>query len=256
MSASPCFAPARQLALPLDEPSGFSPDDFTPGACNAEARVALANPDAWVNHRLVLWGEAGCGKSHLTAIWAQATGAPIIAASTLRTPIHTENQATPLVIEDIDATADPLALLANLNIAHAAPRPVLLTSRTPPARLALDPADLASRLRASLIIEITPADDQLLAMLLDRLIAKRQLRLNEPLRAYLLSHLPRQPGILREAVTRLDRAALARGIAPSRRLAEHILVDLLDSSEPEAKLPPDRAARSPNFHATQPLLAL
>ncbi len=256
MSASPWFAQARQLALPLDEPSGFSPDDFTQGPSNAQACVALANPDAWVNHRLVLWGEAGCGKSHLAAIWAQTTGALIMPASTLRTPIHPDHQAKRLVIEDIDATADPLALLASLNIAHAAHQAVLLTSRVPPARLALDPPDLASRLRASLIIAITPADDALLALLLDRLMAKRQLRLNEPLRQYLLSHLPRQPGILREAVTRLDRAALARGIAPSRRLAEHILVDLLESPESDAKFQPDRTPNSSNFHATQPLLTL
>lgn len=256
MTISAKTAEARQLALPLNEPVGFSPDDFVPANSNAQARIALANERAWINHRLILWGDSGCGKSHLAALWAQTARAQTLHAASLRAPIAADDNAAPLVIEDIDTAIDPIALLASLNIAHAAQRPVLLTSRTPPARLRIDPADLASRLRASLTIEITQADDRLLEDLLDRLAANRQLRLNEPLRHYLLTRLPRQPGTLREAVTRLDRASLARGVAPSRRLAEHVLCDLLEQPSPTTDSQGNRPAVSASFHETNPPLTL
>jgi chromosomal replication initiation ATPase DnaA len=256
MTASVPFAEPRQLALPLDEPVGFSPDDFVPAPSNAQARIALAHQSMWINHRLLLWGDSGCGKSHLASVWAQTSGAQMLHAASLRSPIAVDDTETPLVIEDIDTAIDPIALLASLNIAYAAQRSVLMTARIPPARLQIDPADLASRLRASLTIEITQADDRLLGDLLDRLAANRQLRLSAPLRHYLLTRLPRQPGLLREAVTRLDRASLACGVAPSRRFAEHVLIDLLEQQVPAAIPQGAIPANSPNFHDTIPLLTL
>ncbi|HEX7390266.1 MAG TPA: chromosomal replication initiator DnaA, partial [Acidiphilium sp.] len=69
---------ARQLVLPFDETEDFAAADFVEAPSNATARTALAAPDAWVNGRLVLWGEAGCGKTHLARLWAETHGAAIL----------------------------------------------------------------------------------------------------------------------------------------------------------------------------------
>ena len=47
------------------------------------ARDWLARPDAWTNGRLVLWGEAGCGKTHLLHLWAASRSAEIMNGATL-----------------------------------------------------------------------------------------------------------------------------------------------------------------------------
>jgi chromosomal replication initiation ATPase DnaA len=75
-------------------------------------------------------------------------------------------------------------------------------------------------------VEITAPDDAERAALLARLAASRQLVLNIQVQNYLLSHLPRTPAALIEAITRLDRAALAHGGKISRNLAASLMKDI------------------------------
>jgi chromosomal replication initiation ATPase DnaA len=116
-----------------------------------------------------------------------------------------------------------------INGAAEAGQPVLLTAQTPPARTAIALPDLASRLRASLAVQILPPDDELLATLLARLAADRQLALDLPVRNFLLTRLPRTPGALREAVARLDKGSLGRRKI-TRALAADLLSDLVQMS--------------------------
>lgn len=223
------------MILPFEEPDRFAAADFIEAPSNAAARAALAAAEDWVNRRLILWGDAGSGKSHLASLWAGRSGATILHAARLRVPAASDG--VPFVIEDIDTAAEPIALLSTIERATLARQPVLMTCRTPPARLAIEPADLASRLRASLTIRIEPAEPELLETLLFRLAALRQMNLSPALGQFLLTRLPRRPAILREAIARLDRHALALGTAPSRRLAERLLDELADPDDA-----PDTAA--------------
>jgi chromosomal replication initiation ATPase DnaA len=103
---------------------------------------------------------------------------------------------------------------------------VLLAARTPPARWAVRLPDLASRLRAVTPVEIKPPEDSLRCALLLRLLADRQLAVRADLQDWLLLRLPRSPAALREAVARLDRAALAAGGTVTRTIAAGVLADM------------------------------
>ncbi len=216
---------ARQLPLPFGQAPGYAAADFVDAPSNAEARGWLARPADWPNARLVLWGEPGCGKTHLLHVWAAAHGAALLEAAALRgLPAP---PAAPLAVDDADAAADAPALLHLLNMASEARLPVLLAARQPPARHAWALPDLASRLRASLAVEIRPPEDDLLAALLAHLAAARQLLLSPPVQNYLLARLPRTPAALREAVARLDRAGLDRQARITRALAATVLDGML-----------------------------
>jgi chromosomal replication initiation ATPase DnaA len=218
----------RQLALPFDEAPGFAAADFVDGPSNELARKWLGKPDYWTNGRLVLWGDAGCGKSHLLHIWATAHGAAVYEGLTLRgLPGLLDG---PVAVDDADAAPDEAALLHLLNGAAEAGRPVLLTARLPPARQDFALADLASRLRGSLAVAILPPDEAMLDTLLTRLIAERQLALRLEVRNFLTSRLPRSPAAFREAIARLERAA-AMGVKPNRAAAAGLLADLMDGEK-------------------------
>jgi chromosomal replication initiation ATPase DnaA len=214
-----------QLPLPFTETPSYQPEDFLAAPCNQLARSWLDRPENWTNGRMVLWGEPGCGKSFLLHLWAHTTGAHIYQGADVKG--LPASPSGPVAIDDADNVPDEIALFHLLNAAAEAGHPVLLTSRLPPARQGRTLNDLASRLRASLAVEITPPDDELLSALLFRLAAARQLRLPPALAEFLLQRLPRTPAALQEAIARLDRAALASGGRVTRQLAVQALDDLL-----------------------------
>lgn len=214
----------RQLLLPFDQRPDYSADNFWSNSGNALAQRWLANPSGWTNGRLVLWGESGCGKTHLLHIWADANQAKILHGPHLRDVQEAPSCA--LAIDDADMPADEIAMLHLLNAAAEAGLPVLMTARLPPARQTVRLPDLASRLRASLAAEVRTPDDAALAIFLTRLAASRQLVLDIHVQNLLLSHLPRTPAALAEAIVRLDRAALANGGKITRTLALSLINDL------------------------------
>jgi chromosomal replication initiation ATPase DnaA len=214
----------KQLSLPFAQETAFAPEDFCAAPSNAAARALLAAPDSWSGGRLILWGAAGAGKTHLLHIWAREAGAALMPGPTLS---GMPRAAGPVAIDDADILADPPALLHLLNAVAEAGHPALMTARLPPARQPIKLADLASRLRAASAVEIRAPEDELLALLLTRLTAERQLALSIAVQNYLLTHLPRTAAALREAVARLDRAVAERHVRLTRLAAAEILHDLL-----------------------------
>ena len=223
-------APPRQLALPFAHRPEFAAADFIVAASNEAALAWLARTPDWPGRRLLLWGEAGCGKTHLLHLWAARTGARYVPGPALRAAALEEmlGAAGGLALDDADAAPDARTLLHGLNAAAEAGRAVLLASRTPPARWAIALPDLASRLRATTAVEIGPAEDALLHALLARLLAERQLAVAAPVQAWLLARLPRTPAALREVAARLDRAALGAQRAVTKALAGEVLAVFLE----------------------------
>ena len=211
----------RQLPLPLAHRPEFTAAGFIEAPSNAAALAWLAPGAAWPTGRLALWGEAGCGKTHLLHVWARRAGARFVLLP------DDEPPAGPIAIDDADAVAfDERRLLHLLNAAAEAGQSVLLAARTPPSRWPVALPDLASRLRATAAVEIAPADDTLLADLLKRLLVARQLAVPEAVQSWLLLRLPRTPAAIREAAARLDRASLAAGGAVTRPIAAAVLEEM------------------------------
>jgi chromosomal replication initiation ATPase DnaA len=208
-----------QLPLPFAHVPHYSRADFLWAPSNETARVFLAQGDAWPQNRLALWGEAGSGKTHLLHLWAGTSGAALIAGPSL-TEVP---EAKPFAVDDADRCPVPTALLHLLNRCAEAGAPVLLAARQPPSRWPVALPDLASRLRAVTAVEIAAPEDGLLRALLARLLADRQLVLAEELQAWLLLRLPRTAEAVREAVARLDYAALAAGRRPGRALVAAVV---------------------------------
>lgn len=210
---------SAQLPLPFAHQPAYAAADFLVAPSNEAALAWLERTADWPDHRLALWGEAGCGKTHLLRIWATRHGATVMDGPALRgLPAL---PATGVALDDAGAAADAQALLHLLNAAREAGLPVLLAARAPPARWPVRLPDLASRLRAVTAVQILPPDDGLLRALLRRLLSDRQLRVDADVQDWLLLRLPRSPAALREAVARLDhvelppRGKITRAVAAS-----------------------------------------
>lgn len=124
---------AAQLVLPFGVKSALGRDDFIAAPCNEQAFQFLQRWPEWPARAAAIYGPAGCGKSHLAAIWARSAGAQVLAARDLN-PDGLDMPTCAFAIEDID-DAEPnqardRALLALFERPGAW---LLLTGRTPPA---------------------------------------------------------------------------------------------------------------------------
>jgi chromosomal replication initiation ATPase DnaA len=218
-----------QLKLSIFRAPSFAAADFRHAPSNADAWAWLRRTSEWPNHRLALWGEAGRGKTHLLHIWAQRTGAVVRAGGELSG--LPDLPPAGIALDQADAVAEERALLHLLNASGEAGLPVLLAARAPPARWAVRLPDLASRLRAMTAVELGPPEDALLRALLARLLADRQLRPPQSVQEWLVRRLPRSAAALRDAVERLDAAALDRHRNITVPFAGQVLADVLSPDE-------------------------
>jgi chromosomal replication initiation ATPase DnaA len=218
-----------QFALSFFRGPSFAEVDFCRAESNAAACAWLWRTAEWPNHRLALWGEAGCGKTHLLHIWSRQSRAMV--SSGFQLPGLHDVEGTGIAIDDADVIGDERALLHLLNAADEAGTPVMLAARMPPARWEVGLPDLASRLRAMLAVEIGAPEDTLLQALLARLLADRQLRLPGTVQDWLVRRLPRSAAALRDAVERLDAAALDEHRTITARFAARVLAPVLEPDE-------------------------
>jgi chromosomal replication initiation ATPase DnaA len=224
---------AEQLTFRLPARPALGRGDFFVSPANATA-VDLVSRDAdWPLGKLALAGPEGAGKTHLAQVWATETGATIVAAADLPTADLPALAATRRVaVEDMDRTGDPAAeeaLFHLHNLLLAAHGRLLLTGRTPPAHWRIALPDLRSRLAATATAALDAPDDALLAAVLVKLFADRQIAVAPPLVAYLVPRIDRSFAAAHAIVDRLDRAALAEARPVTRALAQR----LLDNPDPE-----------------------
>ena len=215
----------RQLTFDLPVRAAQGRGDFMVSPSNADALVALDGQ--WPQGKLVLTGPAGSGKSHLAQVWAGEQGAVALTGADLAAAALGQIDTTAVLVDDADRVAgDPAgeqALFHLHNLVVAAGGRLLLTGGDAPARWPIALPDLASRLAASATAALNPPDDHLLAALLVKLFADRQLRVSPVLIAYLVKRMDRSFAAAGALVAALDARALAERRAVTRVLAAEVL---------------------------------
>jgi chromosomal replication initiation ATPase DnaA len=212
-----------QLTFALPVRAALGRADFLVTPANALAVAALDDVAAWPQGRMLLIGPGGSGKTHLAHVWATDRGAVILL------PGAAPGDALPsaAVIEDADRImgdrAAETALFHLLNRLAAAAVPHLLTARTSPQGWPFALPDLASRLQAAPQARLDAPDDALLAAVLVKLFADRQIAVPPTLIAWLVPRIDRSLSAAAVAVAALDAAALAAGRPVTRALAAEVL---------------------------------
>ena len=119
---------------------------------------------------------------------------------------------------------------------------MLLTARRFPAAWGVRLPDLASRLRAAATVEIHEPDDLLLAGVITKLFADRQIEVEANVVQFLVRRIERSLATAIRVVDRLDRAALEHKTRITRSLAAEAISAIdrgqaeLESDGPPVKI--------------------
>jgi chromosomal replication initiation ATPase DnaA len=212
----------RQGALDLPIEPRFEHTDFLVSDSNRKAFELIERWPDGAARALVLHGPRGSGKTHLAHLWCARSGAHRIAGDALSKP-----EALPAAVAIDNAEQAPeRALLHLYNLTLERGGHILLTMPAPPASLTISLPDLASRLRSLPVVGIAPPDDALLAAVLVKHFADRQLRVAPEVFSYLVARMERSFAAAAAVAARLDKLALEAQRPVTVKLARTVLAEM------------------------------
>lgn len=235
----------RQLPLDLGHRAALGREDFLVAPSNRNAVAWIDRWPDWPDRGLVIWGPPACGKSHLAEVWRGRSGAVRLGSRDLsvREPDVLLGEAIHACVEDADDRGGALrlgtpdqgrserALFVLYN--HVAERGghLLITANAAAARWSVRLADLRSRLNALGSVWIERPDQELIAGVLVKQFADRQLRVRPEVIRYLVDRIERSFAAAHAVVEAVDRAALEGQRAVTVPLARRVLTELMPAEE-------------------------
>ena len=200
----------KQLLLDIQPPAAPSLDNFVAGR-NTEAlfqlkRTLLENDDA---HFIYLWGESGCGKTHLIEACntlAQSAGLNMICVDDAH-----------LLSED-----EQIALFDLYNQLRESGGRLVVSGNATPGQMGLRD-DLATRLAWGLSYHLHPLSDEEKAQALRNHATARSMKLPDEVLDYCLRHLRRDMPSLIATIDALDEWSLTSKKAVTLPLLKQLL---------------------------------
>jgi DnaA family protein len=201
----------KQLALALESRHAPTLENFVTGR-NAAALTAVRTLAAAGTGVIYLWGQPGCGRTHLLqaavdAAPGDAGGAALLASAD---PDWASAEHMRLVaFDDVDhlGAADQIRLFDLCNVLQAGGGALLAAGPVSPAALALR-EDLRTRLASGLAFQLHPLTDAEKTQALRDYARRRGLRMADDVVPYLLNHLQRDMATQIAVVHALDRYSL------------------------------------------------
>lgn len=222
----------RQLGLDLPSRPALERDAFLVAPSNAMAMAMIDLWPDWPGGKLALTGPRGAGKTHLTHVWAEVSGARILSAAALEAGAVPALAGGPVAVEDVPEIAGDMqaqtALFHLHNMVLAEGHSLLLTGTGPVKHWGITLPDLASRMQGATSAALDAPDDALLSAVLVKLLADRQLSPPPDLIPFLVKRIDRSFAAAIAVVQALDAASLAA----QRPVTRHLAAQVLDKHRP------------------------
>ena len=202
-----------QLIFDFDNQPNYSPDNFLLGANNRAAYSVVDQWPEWPVPVVVLVGPSGVGKTHLLNIWQSRANALLCPVEHLQDGFNPLRYGiSPTAIDDVHQIAGNAgaekAMFHLYNLSQQNKQALLLTATAHPQHWGLLIPDLASRLRAAMVVEIAEPDEVIMRRLYQKLFLDRQLLVPPAVIDWLLLRVERSATTAVKVVVALDAAAL------------------------------------------------
>ncbi len=199
----------RQFHLELPILESQAEQDFFVSASNRQAVERIAAWPDWPGRVLALVGPGSSGKSHLAAIWAERAGARVCSGQSLDSDTMRPSEANCVLVDDADRVESEEALLHLFNWLRERHGSLLLAATDRPVSWGVKLPDLSSRQATVTVAGIEPPDDDLLAGLIGKQLADRQLTVSDAVIRFLIRRMERSFKAAQGIVERLDALSLS-----------------------------------------------
>ena len=221
---------STQLPLSFGHAPSYARQDFINGETNERALTFVEAWPEWPARAGALWGPEGSGKTHLAHIWARTAEAQPFNSNTLtHDTVATLAAGGHWVLDDADLVEDPVALFHLLNFVNQSDGALLLTGREAPQTWSRGLPDLHSRLAGLPGAALAAPDEALLARVMLKLFADRQLKVPEGLIPYLVVRMERSFSAAERLVAAIDELALQERRKVSVEIGAKALAKLAES---------------------------
>ncbi|MGB1361246.1 MAG: HdaA/DnaA family protein [Alphaproteobacteria bacterium] len=212
----------KQFNLGIEKPADYSIDNFYVGEGEISPLEVVLKPKSWSNNILIISGDAGSGKTHLSHIYAEKFKVPLVDNNVLHFDMLENIAKSGCVIDDIE-NVDEQLLFHLINLAIEYNGNVVFTTSSKIMDMNIKLPDLKSRLLQAMIYVIPrPSDDGLRFVLLKN-VMDRELNIKSNVMSYIIDRMPRSYKKVNDLVKLLDEESMARSSEISTAFVRTIL---------------------------------
>ena len=214
-----------QLVMPFATAPSYHAADFIAGEANTQALAWVERWPDWPYSIILLYGPTGSGKTHLSHVFAQKSGASIIDPARIGTVPADQilNGNHSWVLDGLADVKDEAALAQLINHARARGDYLLLTAPVTPHEYVFALPDLSSRMKALPSVAVGSPDEALLSGVLAKTFADLQLRIAPEVMSYAINQLERSFEAVQRFAAIVDHLSLTRGRAITIPLVKEAL---------------------------------
>lgn len=204
----------KQTTLEFAHNNSYDRGNFLTSECNEVAFNWINAFPNWKGQKMsIIYGNKGCGKTHLSKIWQKASQAIIVnKSSDMEEVLLKYSTGINLLIEDIESLELDDKFIYNLYNTSKEEMSgfVLITSSKRPFDWHIELADARSRIMSLNSIEIKDPDDFLLSGVLVKLFNDRQLQITPEIINYMVLRMERSFAGAISLVDMIDKLSLEK----------------------------------------------
>jgi chromosomal replication initiation ATPase DnaA len=202
-----------QYLLDFRRSNSFDEEDYIITSSNYHAVEWVKK---WPNsgsgvYQNICWivGEKGCGKTHLSKIWAQQSLALNLSTNYLLERLYLEDGLKAYIVDEIsDFLDNEIALFHFIEEIVYSNKSLMILSSIPLDSIKVKLPDLQSRLNSFLVLEIVKPDENTTKHILIKYFSDRQVTVKAEVLNYLVSRLKFSYQEIAKMVEKLDQASL------------------------------------------------
>ena len=189
----------------------YQKDDFYVSKSNFFAFSLLDSWPKWEKNIINIHGEKYSGKSHLSEIFIKKNKGIIIKAINLGQSFEKNLRFHQnIVLDDLNEQADENIIFSLINFVDQNSKYLIINSLTPFNKMRFNLKDLLSRAKNCLDAKIEKPDDELIKVLISKILFDKQIRINKKLVEFAAKRVRRSYGKIFDFIYKIDEMSLKK----------------------------------------------